>query len=473
MNLTRSSLKLFVVNMSNSAISFLGIMYFARELGPVPLGVFFLFQALLGLLVIPADLGLRGAVEKRISEGKSEGEFLSSAITLKGGLLLIIVMAILLFQVSVNDYLGADLAILLALALLLQEASRLSVFTLRGELRVGETATLEAARQLTWVGVSIILLSVGLGPRALVFGLLSGMTVMLVWGWRKISTPLTRPTFKQASSLFDYGKYNFISAVGGYFYKWMDVALLGLLLTQTDVGAYEVAWRVTLIPVLLSTAIAKSIFPQLSKWDADGTKQKIEKTVRNALTPSLILVIPSFFGVLVFAREILRFMFGPEYTIAWLVLIVLMGEKLFQAPHKILGRGLKAIDKPELTAYATVVSLGINLLLNVVLILKIGLIGAAVATAASFALNTALHAYFLSRYVSIQVSSVEIGWLVVSSTLMAGALYILKSHLVVDGLLNLLLLIGLGVVIYSASLMLYKPLRKKTMNQARNVKSGI
>jgi O-antigen/teichoic acid export membrane protein len=468
MDIARSSLKLFLSNLIGSAAIFLGITYFARELGPTPIGVFFLFEALLGMLSIPIDFDLRGAVEKRISEGESQGEFLASGIFLKLVPITVVVLGIWLLKEPLNNYLGEDLAIFLAAAIVLQEAAQLSIFVLKGELRVGETATLKLVRQTVWIGVSTILVSFGWGTLGIIWGLLAGFCLMLIWGWYKCSVSLERPSKQQARSLLHFSKYNVISSIGGYFYSWMDVAIIGLFLTQAHVGTYEVAWRVTAVVVLLSTAIADTVFPQVSQWNSNGAKSRIESVIREAITPSLALVIPSFFGVLIFSQDILRLVFGNEFAVAWLVLIILMGEKILQSVHKIFGRSLLGIDCPDLAAYATVVSVMVNLLLNIVLIPIFGILGAAIATTASFSLNTFLHGFFLSKYVTIDIPYVEIGWLVLASIGMTLCLKIAQSFVAIETLPQLVFVITLGSFIYFLLVLLYSPLRMRLMSHIRS-----
>lgn len=467
MNLARSSFKLFMARVASAAIQFLGIAFFAQELGPAPMGVFFLFKAMLGMLAIPADFGLRGAVEKRISEGQAQDAYLTSAIVLKLVPITGIVLSILLLRSYVNSYLGANIAVLLAVAIILQEAARLSMGVLKGELRVGETAVLTLAREVTWVGIGAVLVIRGFGAVGLVYGLLAGLGVMLIWGWYKCSIYPGQPSREHARSLFDYGKYNVVSSIGGYFYSWMDVAIIGLFLTQAHVGAYEIAWRVTEIVMLLSKSIATALFPQVSQWDTKEAKTQIESTIRGTITPSLILVIPSFFGVVIFSREILSFLFGPQFTIAWLVLIVLMSEKLFQAIHIIFGRSLQGLDRPNLAAYATVVSVVVNLFLNLILVLRFGILGAAVATAISFGLNTLLHGYFLSEFVTINFPNREIVWCFLSSLGMASILLGLQWFVAIDNSYRLLVAIAIGATIYGLLILLFRPLRIRLFSQIR------
>ncbi|SDN43357.1 Membrane protein involved in the export of O-antigen and teichoic acid [Haloarchaeobius iranensis] len=437
------------------------------------MGAFFLFQALLGILEIGADFGIRGAVEKRVSEGDSPGSFLSSAIVIKMVPIAVIVLIIFLLRSYVNDYLGTELALLLAIAIVLQEAEQLAEFNLKGELRVGETAELRVARQIVWAGVGIILVQLGYGAIGLVYGLMAGMGVVFVWGWYKTSTPFGRPSYKHARSLFDYAKYNVASFVGGYVYSWMDVLIIGFFLTQAHVGAYEVAWRITLIVMLLSRSIAEVLLPQISRWDSEDAKNRIESAISNAITPSMIFVIPSVFGVIVFSQEILEYMFGAEFTIAWLALIILMSEKLVQAIHVILGRALKGINRPDLAAYATIVSVVANLILNVALVVEFGIVGAAAATLLSFVLNTALHGYYLSKFVSIRFPKVEIGWCFLSAVGMTIALFGLQSVFDVDGLPSLLTAIFAGATVYVLFILSFRGLRMKFVTQVTSFVSNL
>ncbi|ELZ31372.1 membrane protein involved in the export of O-antigen and teichoic acid [Halogeometricum pallidum JCM 14848] len=471
MNIARSSFKLFGANIVSSATAFLGIAYFAQELGAAPMGVFFLFQAMLGLLAIPADFGLRGAVEKRISEGESQGEFLTSAVILKLVPITLIVAGILLLQSYVNNYIGENVAILLAAAIILQEAAQFAVVVLKGELRVGETAVLRLARQVSWVGVSTLFVTQGYGALGLIYGLLTALGVMFVLGLYKCSTSPSRPSIKHARSLFNYSRYNVVSSIGGYFYSWMDVAIIGLFLSQAHVGAYETAWRVTTIVVLLSDSIASALFPQVSRWNANNAKSRIESTIQETITPSMILVIPSFFGTLIFSSEILELIFGPEFAIASLVLIVLMGEKIVQSVHIIFGKALQGINRPDLAAYATVTSVLTNLVLNLIFVVQFGIIGAAMATTISFSMNAIIHGYYLSKFMDIRFPYSEISWCVLSSVGMALFLEGLRSLIVVNNVVSLVTAISAGALVYWLLIFTSKSLRVKLVTQAKSLVS--
>ncbi len=348
----------------------------------------------------------------------------------------------------------------------------LSMEVLKGELRVGETAIIGFIRQGTWFTVAWVLVNNGFGAVGLIYGLLSGLVVMLLIGWYKLTVPLRWPSREQITSLVDYGKYNVISSIGGYFYNWMDVVIIGVFLTQSDVGAYELAWRVTSISILFSGAISTTIFPQVSKWDAIGSKERIEDLIPSVLTPSLVLVIPAFFGTLLFSQEILGLIFGAEYVKAWLVLILLMGDKVFQAVQAIIGRSLQAIDKPDLAARATVVSLVLNAVLNVMLIIEFGIIGAALATVISSLVNDGLHFFYLRKFIRIRLPTREIIECFGASLGMAGVLYILTQLYHVDSLLKLISVIILGVILYTFFVLLSPTLGTKMQETVKEIRQA-
>ncbi|EJN57919.1 flippase [Halogranum rubrum] len=469
MNIAKSSIKVFAGRTTSTIVVFLGITYFARNLGSHQMGVFFLFQALLGMLAIPADLGINGSVAKRISEGEPRGQVLSTALVIKFVPLSALVFGIFLLRTHVNEYVGAEIATLLVVAVILQEFAKLSIEFLSGELRVGETAFPALSKQVVFVGVGVILVTQGLGVFSLVYGIIIGLAVMLLWGAYKSSLSFDRPSISQARSLFDYSKYAFISSIGGYFYSWMDVAVIGFFMTQSDVGVYEIAWRVSAVLMLFSRSISTAIFPQISRWSADDATERIETLLPEVIAPSLLFVIPAFSGVALLSRDILGLIFGPEYTVGWVVLIILASEKLLQAVHIILGRSLQGIDRPDLAARAGIVAMVLNLVLNIVLVLEFGIVGAAVATAVSFVVNSALHAYYLSRFVSIRIPYTRIAGSIVASLGMCLGLIAARSTIAVDTLPRLLAAVFLGVLLYGGFVLLIPSLRSTVVDNARRM----
>jgi len=451
MNIGRAAFKLFVSRTASSGIYFLGIVYFARQLDAGGLGSFFLFLALLGILSLCADLGVRWALEKRLSEGMHPERTLGSALVFKSAMLSVVSLGILLARPYISGYLGENIVPLLVLTVVLREFAKLYIQALRGELRVEETATIEFVRRAFEVGIGAVLITWSWGVRGLVYGSIVGWTVALLWARHRCTVSIGRPSVEHVVSLLTFSKYQTIIAVGGRVYQWMDIAFIGLLLTQAQVSAYELSWQVTVLVLLVSKSVATTIFPQISLWNERAETDHIESTISRGITVALFFSLPALVGALLYATEILELIFGVEYAIASTVLVVLMVEKQFQAFHDIIEGTVRAIDRPDLAARATVFSVSMNFILTPLLVVSVGLVGAAVATTASWFVNTVLHTHYLSRYVRIDVPVRLIGWFGVVASVMGGALLVTKQFFPVTTLPVLFIHVCTGVVVYGCA----------------------
>lgn len=462
MDLQKSAVKVFSARIVGSVVNFAGIIAFANGLGPKKIGVFFLFQAIVGLMAVPGDFGIRSAIEKRVSEGVDLSTTVSTAVAVKAVIILVLSLGILLFRDYINNYLGANIASYVVVALILREAAHIPLSALRGELRVGQTASVQLLHPLLWVGVGLPLMYLGYGLFAPIYATLVAFAGMLVYGSFRTNATITRPSYEHARSLVAFSKYDFVSAIGGLIYQWMDVLVLGFFVGQAAVGAYEVAWRVTSVVLLLGQSISTVVFPQVSSWEAEKAYDRIEYLIPNAISPSLSLAIPALFGTVLLAPEILSLVFGAEYVTASLALTILMVEKVLQSTHVILGRSLQGIDQADIAAKIAVVALLLNVVLNLAMVPVFGLAGAATATAVSFAFNTVAHAYSLNNFIAVQIPWKDMRWYLASSIGMFIVLKIVKLTMPITTLPRLAGIVVSGGVVYSIFVLTSTEIRTRT-----------
>lgn len=467
MDIKRSTSLIFIAKTGNAIIVFSGLAFFAGVFGSNILGLYFLFEALVGLFGMISNLGINNAVEKRLSEGQSGGEVLSSAVVIKAVLLTSTVFAILLFRGPVNQYLGFEGTIWVIGGILLKQSANLILRTMNGELRVGQTASLRLIRRLAWVTVGILGWKIGIGLNSLLGGFFVGELIVILVGVSRIDTKLAYPSVGMCWSLFDFGKFSFFDSMGGFVYNWMDVAVLGFFVTPGAIAAYEIAWRITEVVMLLSKSIRTTTFPQLSSWHAEDNTQKIETLVSGIIIPSQIITIPALFGTLFLSTEILRELFGPDYTIASLALVILMGDRVIKSFNKVYSAALLGIDRADLFAKATVVSISCNLILNVILASNYGLNGAAVATTVSSFVSLSLFIWYLGDHISIRFPAGSLGWLVIAGTTMAFSIFLLKKWVSIGSLTSLISIIMVAALIYTLILFGSNSIRKLLSDSIR------
>lgn len=472
MNVSRSSTKVFLAQVATTGIGFVGIAYFARRLGSAELGVFFLFQALVSVLVVGADFGIGTAVEQRMSGEGRRGETLSSALALYLGTFGLVVVGILAFADRVDAYVGAEVAGALVAVVVLMQLKRLFTAALKGELRVGEIAPLQVVEKATWLATGTVLVSSGYSAYGPIYGVGAGAAVAGLWAFLKLDTDVERPTLDGVRSLVGFAKYNAIPSIGLRVHNWMDVLVLGYFAGQAAVGAYEVAWQLAGVTTLLAGAIGTAVLPQASALEAEADRERIGRLISAAITPSLILVIPAAFGTLVLAPDLLGVIFGAEYAVAWVALIVLVAGKVPEAIQIVVGRCLLGIDEPNLVARATVYTIVLNLVLNVVLILQYGLVGAAVATTASFTVGLLFRVKYLARFVDLRVPYAELAWCTLAGAIMGAILYGVVARIRIDSLPILFGVVGLGAATYFPIVLLSGQLRRRAIEYKQSLTPG-
>jgi len=114
----------------------------------------------------------------------------------------------------------------------------------------------------------------------------------------------------------------------------MDVLVIGFFLSNLYVSAYEIAWQVTFTALLVSKSLELNLFPVISRWDAQAATEQIGDVVTIAFGYTMFVSMPAIVGAAIYAREILTFVFQPAYTVAALVLVILMIEKGFSVDQR-------------------------------------------------------------------------------------------------------------------------------------------
>ncbi|SEP10472.1 Membrane protein involved in the export of O-antigen and teichoic acid [Halorientalis persicus] len=457
MRFKREIITVFGSSILRNVATFVAVAYFSRELGLATLGSFFLFQSILLTVSIPVDFGIKIGVEKRISEGNSPADTLATAIVVKFILLLLSIAAIFGFSGVINSYVGENVAILLAIALILNELGQLGKHTLRGEQRVGVGAILQSIQTLIWALFGVGLTLLGFTNFALFWAYLIGLFVISFFYWYQVDTKIGNPSISHAKAIVGYSKFALIGSLGGLTYNWADIILLGFFISQSAVGAYEVAWRVSAASLLLTNAVRTTVFPKANELGEKGEIEQLERLVESSLIPSFYFVIPAAIGGSIIGGEILSLAFEAEYPLLNIALVILLIEKVQRALLLPLIGPMHGIGHVDYGAYTTIFGLVTNIMFNLLLIPPFGILGAAVGTTIGSTATTTSYVWLLSNEISISIPTKEIIWLGLSGSVMGVAIFTVKPLLLPISLIDLTgIIIGAAIVYIVASLSIRK-----------------
>lgn len=160
-----------------------------------------------------------------------------------------------------------------------------------------------------------------------------------------------------------------------------DTLMLGLMSDAEAVGTYAVAKRGATLITFLTAAIGTALGPTIASLWAQGETATLQRLLVRAIRGATLCSLPLGLGFALFAEPILS-LFGPEFTAGSSVLVTLA---LAHTARVALGLGPLVLFMTGYERDAAIAAAGIaaaNVALNLVLIPRFGIEGAAVATAA-------------------------------------------------------------------------------------------
>ncbi|WP_336024896.1 flippase [Halobellus salinisoli] len=429
MRIGQTSFVVFASKLVGSALGFVATLYFARTLGAAVLGQYALVLALVAWLSLAGNLGISSAITKRMSEGTDPDAYLAAGATVIGALGLGLSVLVLIFADAVNAYVGEPIASLVVALLLVGLFRALTSAALNGERKVHLTGLLSpiwiAVRSLVQIGLVVV----GFGLVGMLAGYAVATLLIAVISLALVSAGLVRPAREHFENLYEYAKFSWLGGLQSRSFNDVDVLLLGVFVQSSLVGVYSAAWSVAQFLTLFDSAVSSTLFPELSRADAEDNRRAVADLVEQSLTYGGLILIPGLFGGVLLGERILR-IYGPEFVQGASVLWILVLATLVYGYQKQLLNALNGIDKPKAAFRINAAFIATNVVLNVVLISALGVVGAAIATALSAGVGTALALSTLRSEVDFAVPSGEILRQFAAATTMA--LAVVGSETVIE-----------------------------------------
>lgn len=166
-------------------------------------------------------------------------------------------------------------------------------------------------------------------------------------------------------------------------YLRVDQVMLGVLASQTEVGLYAAAVRISEIWYFIPTAIVSSVFPGLIELRS-GKPELFEQQLQRLYNLLSFLGYAVALPVTVLAPWLVKLLFGAAYQQSALLLSVLIWAGLFANLSVVRNAHFIALDWGRSLLWATSLGAASNVLLNLLLIPRYGALGAAIATCLSY-----------------------------------------------------------------------------------------
>lgn len=269
-----------------------------------------------------------------------------------------------------------------------------------------------------------------------------GVLIGLI-GLALLSVGIERPKRRHFESLIDFAKFSWLGRLQSRTFNEVDILVLTALVPSTLVGVYSVAWSITKFLTLFGSAISSTLFPELSRADTEGSTETVSTLVTDALAYNGLVIIPGLFGGGLLASRLLR-IYGPKFVQGGTVLWVLILAALIYGYQEQFMYALNALDRPDIAFRVNAAFIVTNVVLNVILVITSGVLGAAVATAISATLGLVLSYFALRSLISFTVPALEIAKQFLAAAGMGAVVYVGRELLVPTD-------IGMGIPVFTAN----------------------
>jgi len=377
------------------SLGFVIILILGRYLGAGDLGLYRMTFTIYGIALLIAGIGIQATMIKYVAEYKKDrnkfNQIVSSGVITS---LFFGIGFIALFHFSSGSF--ADIFNMPRLSHLIKILSLAFPFALVGGVLLGllnglremkKYATAVIIQSVSMTIITLALVYYGFGVASAVIGVVFASVVyclFLIYVTRNyfeitfsnyIQT--TKRILKFSSQIFGANAINMINYQA-------DIVLIGYFLTFTDVGYYTVAVGLSKFLWIFPQAIQTIAYPTTSEYWAKNNHSTLQTMVNKSMKYTACILLPLGLGVGFFATGIVTMIFGKAFFYSVLPLqILIVGTVIFGIAFKSIGGALPGANRPDLSLKTTCAGAIINIILNVSLIPYFGIVGAAIATAAS------------------------------------------------------------------------------------------
>jgi O-antigen/teichoic acid export membrane protein len=453
----RQSLLSFGSLIAITGFGYISTFYFAHYLGPAVLGSFFLFLAYYGIFDLIGDGGFGGAAVKRISEGDAQNEYFTAFFILRIVLLCLSVITFMVISPFLTGLEKDGLLYWLIIALVAGTLASITATNLYGTAQVGIMQVSNLFNTIVKNMVQILAVFIGYGVGGLVAGFIAGMIIATVINFKFIQLSLSRCSRSHFSGLLSFSIWTFLSSGGLLIFTYADTILIGIFMTETDVGIYRAAFQLTSVASFVVIAFHTVLFPRISRWHAEKQFDRIEYSLKKAFTYSLFLATPVCAGGMLLSGKLLYFLYGAAFQPGASVLIILLFVQVANIFMYLQTMCLNAMDKPKISFYITAGSAVLNIILNILLIPLFGISGAAIASLITLILNSVFAYMMLRSTLQIHVETRSVMNLVISALIMTIFLSVYMNILPVQDFIGLVLVLILGAIIYFSAVLWIDP----------------
>ncbi|MFC1912772.1 flippase [Chloroflexota bacterium] len=411
MDITKSIASVLVTNV---LILLLGIptsIIIARVLGPHGKGIYTLVTLVPSLLLQLGNIGLASANtyfvgRKRFSLADITSNSLVFGLAASA---LLAILFLIAYQFFLYPFFTDVKPLFLYLILLGLPFSFIYIYFLHillAKLKVKEYNSLRILQTLLMlIGVALLLLFFNGEIFSLILlslfisGIAFGIVYFLVNRMTKVEFLLKTNILKES---LKYGVKVHLSNIFTFLNYRLDMLLVSYFIGATQVGFYSLAVGIAEMVWFIQSAVKTIIFPVVASADPSKSSEIAAEASRHTLFLSLLACL----GLGIIAKWAIEVVYGSEFLPSYMPLLILLPGIIAVSVGAVAAAYLAGVGKPIFATYASLVSMGVNVGLNLIFIPKWGTTGAALATSISYTLVSFILIFYFSNSSGVKLKDI-------------------------------------------------------------------
>jgi len=287
-------------------------------------------------------------------------------------------------------------------------------------------------------------------------------TLYLIISYAGFASPdfsVLKPYLKYGAPLIPTLIFSFVVASG-------DRYVIGFFMNAENVGIYSAAYSIGSIIIMFSTFIVYILSPTIFKLYDKGKIDGVKVYLSYSWKYFLLLSIPSAFGLSVLAEPLLSILTTPEFVSVGKFIIPLVSlSTIIWGAEIIFGTALRLVKHTKIFAIVFGSAALLNLGLNIILVPRWGVIGAAITTLIAYTIAGVIIYYKSRQHMRFDINLGFIAKCIVASIIISSIIWMLNPI----GTIKILASIGLGVIAYFSLLFLFKGFGKEELKTIKEI----
>lgn len=384
------------------AVGIVNGILLARVLGPAGKGDYYLLVLLPTTMSILLQLGLPQAFEFFAARGQTAGltgkSFVLTAVLSIIGLAVVVVFLPIL-QGAILHGIGTELVLLALCVLPFILQAPLSAAIVIGRQAVRWYAAIYLCQPLsTTILLAILVWALGWGvPGAILVVVLVAVinAIGFTIGAIRVSRTVPQPGTAPVHELVSYGLRFYPGSLADFFDYRTDAYLIAFLIANPaeSLGYYSLSVALAEMVFLFPSVVATIFFPHVAGSNREDADRQV------ALVSRVTLIVSGAFALLLIPVAIaMIWTVLPAFGQSIPPFLVLLPGVVALSGAKVVGGYVTGIGRPGICSIVSVIALAVNVVVNLALIPRLGIIGAATASLVSYTLSSLLLTVVAARF---------------------------------------------------------------------------